>query len=262
MRIGVFDSGMGGLAIARAIMGRLPEYDVLYLGDTKRVPYGGRSQEAIHGFVSEALEWLFAQDCALVILACNTASAEALRKSQQEYLPRHYPERRVLGMIIPTAEAVFETGDADRVGVLATSSTVESGAYRRELHRLRPEVEVVSRAAPLLVPLVEHDGLPYIGPVLDDYLLGMQSVDALVLGCTHYCLLKDEVRKRTTARVISQDEVIPEKLADYLRRHPEMDARLSRQGERRYAVTDLTSTYEALAQRLMGADVSLERVTL
>jgi glutamate racemase len=243
-------------------MERLPDYDVLYLGDTKRVPYGGRSQEAIHGFVSEALNWLFANDCALVILACNTASAEALRKSQQEYLPRHYPERRVLGMIIPTAEAVFEGGEAARVGVLATSSTVESGAYNRELGRIDSGVQVFSRAAPLLVPLVEHDGLPYIGPVLNDYLAGMEEVDALVLGCTHYCLLKEEIRKRTEARVISQDEVIPEKLADYLRRHPEMDARLSRNGARRYAVTDVTSTYQSLAQRLMGDDVRLERVDL
>lgn len=262
MQIGVFDSGLGGLAVARAIMERLPEYDVLYLGDTKRVPYGGRSQEAIHGFVSEALSWLFTQDCALVILACNTASAEALRKSQQEYLPRHYPERRVLGMIIPTAEAVFEGGEARTVGVLATTSTVESGAYNREIGRIQAEAKVFSRAAPLLVPLVEHDGLPYIGPVLDDYLVGMQDVDALVLGCTHYCLLKDEIRQRTPARVISQDEVVPEKLADYLRRHPEMDARLSRNGARRYVVTDVTSTYEALAQRLMGDDIRLERGTI
>lgn len=258
----MFDSGLGGLAVARAMMGRLPEYDVLYLGDTKRVPYGGRSQEAIHSFVSEALSWLFAEDCALVILACNTASAEALRKSQQEYLPRHYPERRVLGMIIPTAEAVFEGGEAGRVGVLATSSTVESGAYDREIGRIREGTEVVSRAAPLLVPLVEHDGFPYVGPVLDDYLAGIREVDALVLGCTHYCLLKEEVRQRTSARVISQDEVIPEKLADYLRRHPEMDARLSRNGRRRYAVTDVTRTYESLAQRLMGDDIRLERVDL
>lgn len=248
--------------MARAIMERLPDYDVLYLGDTKRVPYGGRSQEAIHGFVSEALNWLFANDCALVILACNTASAEALRKSQQEYLPRHYPERRVLGMIIPTAEAVFEGGKATSVGVLATTSTVESGAYNREVGRIDPKTQVFSRAAPLLVPLVEHDGLPYIGPVLDDYLVGMQEVDALILGCTHYSLLKDEIRKRTPARVISQDEVIPEKLADYLRRHPDMDARLTRDGARRYAVTDVTSTYEALAQRLMGDDIRLERVDL
>jgi glutamate racemase len=262
VQIGVFDSGLGGLAISQAIARRLPEYDILYLGDTKRVPYGGRSQEAIHGFVSEALEWLFAQDCALVILACNTASAEALRKSQREYLPTHYPERRVLGMIIPAAEAVFEGGEAARVGVLATSSTVESGAYDRELRRQREDVTVVARPAPLLVPLVEHDGLRYAGPVLDDYLAGMEEVDALILGCTHYCLLKDEIRRRTKARVISQDEVVPDKLADYLRRHPEMDARLSRDGRRRYAVTDLTAGYEALAQRLAGNDVRLERVTL
>lgn len=130
MQIGVFDSGLGGLAIAHAIIERLPQYDYLYLGDTKRVPYGGRSQETIHQFTSEALNFLFAHDCQLVILACNTASAEALRKSQQEYLPAFYPDRRVLGMIIPAAEAV---AGYDRVGVLATVSTCESGAYQREI---------------------------------------------------------------------------------------------------------------------------------
>lgn len=261
MRIGVFDSGLGGLAITRAIMDHLPEYDYLYLGDTKRVPYGGRSQQTIHEFVSEALSFLFAEDCALVILACNTASAEALRKSQQEYLPRHFPERRVLGMIIPTAEAVYEVGDPGRVGVLATMSTVESGAYEREL-ALRGEAEVVSRAAPLFVPLVEHDGLKYAPPVVDDYLASLGPVDTLVLGCTHYCLMKDLIRARTSARIVSQDEVIPPKLADYLRRHPEMDARLSRTGHREYAVTDVTPGCQAFAERLAGPDVQLRTVTL
>jgi glutamate racemase len=262
MRIGVFDSGLGGLAIAQAIIQRLPAYDYLYLGDTKRVPYGGRSQETIHEFTAQALTYLFENDCELVILACNTASAEALRRSQQEYLPNHYPERRVLGVIIPTAEAVFEGGPSRRVGVLATESTVESGAYEREILRQSPEACVVPRAAPLLVPLIENDGLRYVGPVLDDYLAGLEGIDSLVLGCTHYCLLKDEVRARTPVRVISQDEVVPEKLADYMRRHPEIESRLGRSGERRYLVTDVTNAHERWARTLAGPSVRLERVTL
>ncbi|MDR3691142.1 MAG: glutamate racemase [Fimbriimonas sp.] len=264
MKIGVFDSGLGGLAIARAIMRRLPEYDYLYLGDTKRVPYGGRSQATIHEFTSQALSYLFEHDCQLVILACNTASAEALRKSQEEYLPRYFPDRRVLGMVIPTAEAVFESGDPNRVGVLATSSTVESGAYVRELVHRKPGVDVVQVAAPLLVPLLENDGGKYLGPVLDDYMKPLQeaSVEAIVLGCTHYCLLKEEVRNRIAVPVISQDEVIPEKLADYLCRHPEIECRLGRSGHTDYHVTDVTPGAMRLAAQLVHDSIILTRVDL
>jgi glutamate racemase len=257
----VFDSGLGGLAIARAIADLLPEYDYLYLGDTKRVPYGNRSQETIHGFTAEALDFLFESNCRLVVIACNTASAESLRKSQQEYLPRNYPDRRVLGVIIPTAEAAVESGGR-RVGVLATVSTVESGAYERELKRCDAGVEVVQRPAPLLVPIIENDGLKYVGPILDDYLEGLEGVDSLILGCTHYCLVKDEVRKRFAGPVVSSDEVVPEKLADYLRRHPEMECELSKRGKRRYCVTDLTSGYQSFATRLMGRELPLEVVSL
>jgi len=262
MRIGVFDSGLGGLAIAQAIIRRLPQYDYLYLGDTKRVPYGGRSQETIHEFTSQALDYLFANDCHLVVLACNTASAEALRRSQQEYLPRHYPERNVLGVIIPTAEAVFEATDARRIGVLATQSTVHSRAYERELRRLKGGVEVVGQAAPLLVPLIEHDGLKYVDAVLDDYLASMGDVDAVILGCTHYSWVKGHVRERVRVPVVSQDEVVPDKLADYLVRHPEHEERLGRRRERLYHVTDVTDGYRALATKLAGEDVQLERVQL
>ena len=261
VRIGVFDSGLGGLSIAQAIARRLPSYDLLYLGDTMRVPYGGRSQEAIHGFVSEALAYLFAQDCHLVVLACNTASAEALRRAQQEYLPRCYPERRVLGVVIPAAEAVAAMG-ARRVGVLATRSTAASGAYEREIARQAPGAEVRVVPAPLLVPLVENDGLRYVDPILEEYLGRLGEVDCVVLGCTHYGLLKDRVRARVGVPVIVQEEVVPSSLVDYLRRHPEHDARLGRAGERIYRVTDLGPGYEALARTFAGEDVRLERVEL
>ena len=261
MTIGVFDSGLGGLAIARAIADLLPTYNYLYLGDTKRVPYGNRSQETIHGFTAEALDFLFENDCRLVVIACNTASAESLRKSQQEYLPRNYPDRRILGVIIPTAEAAVEAGGR-HVGVLATMSTVESGAYERELKRQCPEVTVMQRPAPLLVPVIENDGLKYVGPILDDYMAGFEEVNSLILGCTHYCLIKDEVRKRYSGPVISSDDVVPAKLADYLTRHPEIECTLAKKARRRYCVTDLTSSYAAFAQRLMGRDLPLEVVSL
>lgn len=261
MRIGIFDSGLGGLAIASAIMARLPQYDYLYLGDTKRVPYGGRSQETIHEFTSEALTYLFERDCFLVILACNTASAEALRKSQQEYLPSHYPERRVLGVIIPTVEAVAELDCVKRVGVIATRSTVESGAYRRELERQIPGAAVCEIPAPLLVPLIENDGMKYLDQVLADYLGGFDC-EALVLGCTHYCAIKDRARALVSAPVLSQDEIVPERTADYLARHPEIESRLGRSGERLYHVTDLPPGYGDLAQRMAGQALKLERVSL
>lgn len=264
MKIGVFDSGLGGLAITQAIIRRLPQYDYLYLGDTKRVPYGGRSQETIHEFTSQALTYLFKNDCQLIILACNTASAEALRKSQQEYLPHNYPDRRVLGMIIPTAEAVFESRSPGRVGVLATPSTVESQAYVRELRRQCITVEVAQVPAPLLVPLLENEGWKYLGAVLDDYLTVLleSEIDAVVLGCTHYCLLKKLVRDRVSIPVISQDEVIPEKLANYLLRHPEIEDRLSRYGTREFCVTDITAGSVRLAAELANEVVDLKRVVL
>lgn len=261
MRIGVFDSGLGGLGIARAIMERLPEYDYLYLGDTKRVPYGNRSQETIHEFTAQALNFLFGHDCQLIVLACNTSSAESLRKSQQEYLPRNYPDRRVLGVIIPAVEAAVEASER-KVGVLATASTVESGAYVRELSRQCPKFEVVQNPAPLLVPVIENDGLKYLEPILTDYLEPLQTCESLILGCTHYCLIKDHVRRLFRGAVISQDEVVPEKLADYLVRHPEIESKLAKRGERRFCVTDLTRSYAAFADRLMDQNVPLEVVSI
>lgn len=262
MKIGVFDSGLGGLAIAQAIMSRLPQFDYLYLGDTKRVPYGNRSQETIHEFVSEALDYLFSQDCLLVVLACNTASAEALRKSQQQYLPSRFPDRRVLGVLIPTAESAMESQDVMTVGVLATVSTIESGSYDREINRIRPGTLTVSVSAPLLVPLVECDGLRYAEAILADYLDQLKRVDTLILGCTHYCYLKHIIRKMIDCPVISQDEVVPSKLATYLARHPEIESKLARSGGREYRVTDLTPGYAEIVTRLCGMDLNLELAIL
>lgn len=264
MRIGIFDSGLGGLAIAGAIVDRLPQYDYLYLGDTKRVPYGNRSQETIHEFTSEALDFLFENECQLVVLACNTASAEALRRSQQEYLPAKYPDRRVLGVLIPAAEAALDGGGVTKVGVLATASTVESGSYSRELKRRAPDVQVLEVAAPLLVPIVENDGLKYVEPILLDYLqpFAARGVERLILGCTHYSLLKDPIRRLFNGCVVSQDEVVPDKLALYLLRHPEIESKLGRGSSQAYRVTDLTQGYMELASRLTGRDLCLELVRL
>jgi len=264
LKIGIFDSGLGGLALAKAIQDRLPDYDYLYLGDTKRVPYGNRSQETIHEYVSEALDFLFARDCQLIILACNTASAEALRKSQQEYLPKHFPNRRVLGVIIPTVESALDDGEGRAIGVLATQSTIDSQAFTREVHRSSPPTQVIGIAAPLLVPIVENDGFKYASPIISDYIAPLinAAVGSILLGCTHYCLLKNQIRDLTSIRVISQDEVVPDKLADYLFRHPEIDAKLSKNGGREYYLTDFTPAYERFVSRLTGENLSFQKVVL
>lgn len=248
--------------IARAIIDYLPQYDYLYLGDTKRVPYGNRSQDVIHEFTSQALDYLFAHDCQLVILACNTASAEALRKSQQEYLPARQPDKRVLGVLIPTAEAAVEMAGGGGIGILATSATVESGSYVREIAKLSPVNQVLQKAAPLLVPMVENDGLKYVAPILKDYLADLPGISALVLGCTHYCALKSALVGLGNFAVVSSDDVVPPKLADYLRRHPEIESKLSQGGTRRFCVTDLTTSYEQTAERMVGSKFTLELVSL
>lgn len=266
MKIGIFDSGLGGLIVAHALVRALPEYDYVYLGDTARVPYGNRSQEAIYAFTLEAVERLFAEDCALVVIACNTASAEALRRIQKEYLLAHFPERRVLGVLIPAAEEAVRVSVSGRIGILATVGTVASGAYLREIRKLSPEVTIIQAAAPLLVPLIENDTLKYAPPILHDYLspLLAGSIDTLVLGCTHYPYLLNEIRSIVGDRIaiISQSDIVPAKLADYLVRHPEINRLLSRQGGRRYLLTDIASSTKSVANTLFGEPVLFERIEL
>ncbi|MFA5270477.1 MAG: glutamate racemase [Patescibacteria group bacterium] len=257
MKIGVFDSGLGGLILLKAIVKKLPQYDYVYLGDTQRVPYGNRSQAAIYEFTRQAVDFLFKKNCQLIILACNTASAMALRKIQREYLPKHYPGRRVLGVIIPTAEAAAKF---HKVGILATPSTVNSGTFTAELKKINKKMRIWEQAAALLVPLVEDGSLKWVEPILAEYLnpLLIQDVEAIILGCTHYPLLKRLVRRLAPkVKIISQDEVIPAKLADYLRRHPEVAGRLTRGGKRELYVTDLTKNIQTKAKSWFGATMLL-----
>ncbi len=259
MKIGVFDSGLGGLLILRSIVKKLPTYDYIYLGDAQRAPYGNRSHETIYLFLRQAVDHLFKKNCALVIVACNTASAEALRKIQRDYLPRHYPDRRVLGVIIPTAEQVLEGDEIERIGVLGTQATVDSGAYLREIGKLDRKIRVFQSAAPLLVPLIEGGKIAWAGPFLREYLkpLSEKKVQVIILGCTHYPLLKREIRKITKVPLISQDECIPAKLEDYLVRHKEMDARLSRNGTVKLFVTDITRPYAKFVRTWFGKRINL-----
>jgi glutamate racemase len=212
MKIGVFDSGVGGLIILRAIRKRLSPYDYLYLGDTLHVPYGNRTQKQIYQFTKRGVEYLFKNNCALIIIACNSASSRALRRLQREWLPKHYPDRRILGVIIPTAEAAIAQKNSKKIGVLATKATTASKSFAKEIKKLSKNIPVVHQSAPLLVPLIEDAKIKECKAVLQKYLLPLlqKKVKTIILGCTHYPLIKKLLPKNI--RVISQDEVVPEKL--------------------------------------------------
>jgi glutamate racemase len=265
MKIGIFDSGLGGLVLTKAITDALPTYDYIYLGDTLHVPYGPRSGEAIYQFTLEAVDYLFRQDCQLVIIACNTASASALRRLQQTYLPAHYPDRRILGVVVPTLEIAQSTGH-HKLGLIATPFVVNSEIYPFELEKLNAGISICATATPLLVPLIENNGMHYLKEPLKDYVQPLidEKIDGLILGCTHYPLLKPLLKDILPPHIdlISQDDFIPAKLADYLERHPEIENTLSRKGQYRFLVTDLAKSYQEMANRIFGQPLALEKVTL
>jgi glutamate racemase len=270
VRIGVFDSGFGGLTIYRALRARLPAYDYVYLGDNARTPYGHRSFEVVYRFTAEAVRFLFAQDCALVVIACNTASAKALRTVQQKLLPALAPERRVLGIIRPSVEALAQLPQGRTVALWATAGTVESQSYALELHKLRPDLRLVQLACPLLVPLVENGELS--GPGLEYFLRRYWAAtaapgaepDALLLACTHYPLLAPALRTIVPAGVelLEQGGIVAPRLDDYLRRHPEIETRLARGGTTRFLTTDSSASFDRLAELFLGHPVASERVEL
>lgn len=263
--IGIFDSGLGGLVMTKAFRSYLPQYDFLYLGDTLHVPYGPRSAEAILHFTTQAVEYLFEQGCPLVIIACNTASANALRSLQQNYLPTHYPDRRVLGVIVPTIEATLQTGHT-RIGLIGTAFTVHSKTYDEELRKVNPAIQISAKATPLLVPLAENDALQYAKPILQDYLAPLlaDGIDSLILGCTHYPLFRPTLEEILPPGVdiIAQTEVVPPKLAAYLDRHPEIASRISSHGNLKAMLTDVTRTYSTSGVQLLGEQVVFEKVVL
>jgi glutamate racemase len=266
MKIGVFDSGLGGLFTMKSLVKKLPQYDYIYLGDTQRVPYGNRSHETVYQFLEEAAEYLFEHDCKLILVACNTVSAEALRRIQRDYLPAHYPDRKILGIIVPTAEAALKDPKAKRIGILATQGTVSSQTFVREIKKIRPSASVFQEPAPLLVPLIESGSTNFADPILRKYLrpLIRRKIDVLILGCTHYPIVKRQIKKicGKNMRIISQNEIISAKLSDYLKRHPEIEKKLGKNKHRRFLVTDLTDTTKSLAKKWFGAEIKLEIITL
>ena len=269
-RIGVFDSGYGGLTILRELRRTLPEYDYLYLGDNARAPYGSRSFEVIYRYTLEAVRELFARGCPLVILACNTASAKALRTIQQRDLPCIDPTRRVLGVIRPTVEMLDKVSRTGHIGVRGTPGTVASESYVIETMKLFPEMSVSQQACPLWVPIVENseaegDGADYfVRKYIDELMAKDREIDTFVLGCTHYPLLIDKIRRYAPEgiSILEQGSLVAESLKDYLRRHPEMERRLSKGGEAEFLTSENPEKFDALASIFTHHGVRSRRCTL
>jgi len=266
--IGVFDSGFGGIDILRGIVKVLPQYDYIYVGDTARTPYGTRSAETVYAFTRQAVDFMFANGCELVVLACNTASSDALRRIQQEYLPQHHPDKRVLGVLIPAAEEAAAKTRNGKIGVMATAGTVRSGAFVRELIKINPALRVVQQACPLLVPFVEagEHRSPAAALILEAYLkpLRRRGVDTLILGCTHYGILERQIKRAVgpDVRVISESRIVPEKLKQYLALHPGIEKRLSKGGGRVFYSTDLTDVFSTLGSKFFGKPIKAEKILL
>lgn len=268
--IGVFDSGYGGLTILRDFQRLLPEYDYIYLGDNARAPYGNRSYGLVRDFTAQAVRHLFEEGCPLVILACNTASAKALRSIQINDLPGIDPTRRVLGVIRPTIELLPRLTATAHVGVLATPGTVLSRSYTLETEKLFPYMKVTEQACPMWVPLVENgeasgDGADYFIRKYIDAILGKDpEIDTLILGCTHYPILYPKIREYVPGhiKVVPQGDLVADSLADYLRRHPEMERRITRKAATRYETTEAPSKFDAIASLFLHTPVSSNQITL
>ncbi len=268
--IGVFDSGYGGLTVLKEIIRKLPDYDYLYLGDNARAPYGNRSFATVYEYTLQAVNWFFEQGCTLVILACNTASAKALRSIQQNDLPKMDPARRVLGVIRPTTEVIGNLTESGSVGILATNGTVASNSYPVEIERFYPQVQVYQEACPIWVPLIENDEYDnhgasfFIRKNLNNLFAKGPQIDVVLMACTHYPLMKDQIREHVPVQVklLSQAEIVADSLADYLFRHPDLAALCSRNGERSFFTTDSPDDFDRQASRFFGEPVASAHVDL
>jgi glutamate racemase len=267
--IGIFDSGYGGLTILHGIRQLLPDYDYLYLGDNARTPYGPRSFDVVYEFTRQAVVRLFELGCHLVILGCNTASAKALRSIQQNDLPHLDPERRVLGVIRPTAEVIGSLTKTRHVGILATEGTIKSESYNLEIKKLFPDITVTGVACPFWVPLVEYNeadspGADYFVKKRIDQLMRLDSqIDAIILGCTHYPLLMPKILKYISpgVRIVPQGEYVADSLKNYFARHPEMEHKCSKDGNVHYLTTENPEKFKESAQIFLHEPVNVENIT-
>ena len=268
--IGVFDSGYGGLTILHGIRQLLPDYDYIYLGDNARAPYGSRSFDVVYQFTRQAVMKLFESGCQLVILGCNTASAKALRSIQQNDLPQLDPQRRVLGVIRPTAEVIGKLTHSRHVGVLATEGTIKSHSYKLEIQKLWNDVTVTGIPCPLWVPIIENNeadtpGADYFVKKRIDLILERDpQIDTLILGCTHYPILMPKIRKHVpeNVQIVAQGEYVAKSLQDYLRRHPDMEQRCTKHGTVRYLTTENPEKFKENAQIFIHEEVNVEHVDL
>lgn len=268
--IGVFDSGYGGLTVLKAIVQKLPQYNYMYFGDNARAPYGNRSFEVVYQNTLQCVQWLFKQGCPLVILACNTASAKALRTIQQNDLANIDPSKRVLGVIRPTSEVIGSFTRNKKIGILATKGTVQSQSYTIEINKFFPEVEVIQEACPMWVPLVEnnehnHHGADYfIKKNIDELIRKNRKIDTVLLACTHYPLLMNKIREYMPVdiKVVSQGSIVANSLEDYLTRHPEIENRIGKFAERRFYTTDDTLEFNNQGERFYGETIDSEFVEL
>lgn len=268
--IGVFDSGYGGLTILKAIRELLSQYDYAYLGDNARAPYGTRSFDIVYQFTRQAVLKLFEMGCQLVILGCNTASAKALRSIQQNDLPKIDPQRRVLGVIRPTAEIVGKLTQTKHIGILATPGTIKSDSYNIEINKLWPELDVTGVACPLWVPIVENNeatgaGADYFVKKRIDHILWLDpDIDTLILGCTHYPILMPKIKQYVPdgIKIVSQGEYVAESLKDYLTRHTEIDARCTKNGTAHYYTTENAEKFKEVARIFVTDDIEVEHIDL
>lgn len=268
--IGVFDSGYGGLTILSEIRKRLPEYDYLYLGDNARTPYGTRSFETVYNFTWQAVKFLFEKGCRLIILACNTASAKALRNIQQVNLPATYPDRRVLGVIRPTVEVLGEISKSGKIGVCATPGTIASNSYALEIEKLYPEFVTYGQSCPMWVPLIENNegndpGADYfIEKYINSLFSQSNDIDTVILGCTHYPIIRKKIEKYLPEGVIllEQGKIVARSLEDYLHRHPEIASACTKNGTTEYFTSDEPSKFDDLASLFLDDTVHSKRITI
>jgi glutamate racemase len=268
--IGVFDSGYGGLTVLKEIVKKLPQYDYLYLGDNARTPYGNRSFETVYQYTLQCVEKLFAMNCNLVIIACNTASAKALRNIQQVDLPQKYSDKRVLGVIRPTTEIVGKYSKTGHVGVLGTKGTVASNSYPIEIEKFFPELSVYQEACPMWVPLVENNEFNsiaadyFVKKNLDNLFAKSDKIDTIILGCTHYPLLAEKIKKYIPENLalLSQGEIVAQSLVDYLKRHPEMESKCSKGGSVEFYTSDSEENFNEAASVFFGKEVKAKHLKI
>jgi len=268
--IGVFDSGFGGLTVLKELVKELPQYDYLYLGDNARAPYGSRSFETVYEYTLECVKHLFDKGCHLIVLACNTASAKALRTIQQKDLPTLAPNKRVIGVIRPTTEIVGNYSKTKHVGVLGTAGTVSSNSYVVEIEKFFPDLKVYQQACPMWVPLIENNEFEnegadfFIKKYVRELIQQQKDIDAIILACTHYPLIMDKIKKQVSSNVtlLSQGDIVAKSLKDYLHRHSEIEANCSKQAKVNFLTTDLPETFNTAASLFYGKEVKSKHLAL